>query len=70
MPRYEIRKQTVAAHSDASFVLGEEERILTTEPRRANEVVLFIAYPAPLDSCGVCGCEVPCEHGCCGGGGA
>lgn len=69
MPRFAVRKETVDAFGDDSFDLAENEMILTAEARRANDVTVFIAYPVgEPDACGVCGCEVPCEHGCCGGG--
>lgn len=66
MTRYSVRKETVDGFGKESFPVGEDEMILTAEPRRGNAVVVFVAYPVEIDACGVCGCEVPCEHGCCG----
>jgi hypothetical protein len=70
MVRYSVRKETVDGFGEESFDLAEDEMILTAEPRRGNDVTVFIAYPDETDeaagACGVCGCQYPCDHGCCG----
>lgn len=52
--RYEVREVEVHPHAsggESTFELAENERILTTEYRNANRVVMAVMSPTTADRC-------------------
>lgn len=61
---YTVRK--IDVYERDTFEIDEDEFIIDSESRGAHRVVIWVGTPTVQKACGVCGCEVPCEHGCCG----